>query len=992
MADCSVRRLLQRISGGLVSILVACIGFSLVLAYVSAKPKSVNAFNSFPGAKNVHRDITVDALSQLGFSYCSIAVIVDADDHQDWDEYLSSKGIDGITLFSQTKYDALDHFDRPDADSPQHTLSKIQFQYSAKRIEDEIKQVVSDVNNGDDAQALKGIGSAMHALQDFFAHSNFIDLSSTERQQALTTLFSPDAFDPLGNSLPDLRLTAYKPVPAALYGDPEAPPSDSDITACTTSSYSHRACAKDSSTKNTESGIILTGVAAEVCPAGPCYKYDAAYYQAVLASASLVSMIENNFHLSVNQLESLENPPCRPGGASPPNIPTRVVTSNDPNDKTGSLGNGPLRYISGGTPLRYAIAFSNEPTATAPVGSITITEQLDTSNDDLRTFNLGPISIPGQNVFPPPGLADFSTTIDLRPASNLLVAITTHLDTSTGVLTWKFQSLDPATNEPPTDPSVGFVSAGAGGSVFFTVMPKGSVATGTQIQNQAAVVFDKNAAMPTPIWSNAIDQSSPASHVLALAANSGLPGFLVQWAGSDAGSGVQSYSIFVSDNGGAFTIWQMSTPANSANFIGQAGHSYGFYSIATDNVGNVEATKTTAEASTTVATSILKTPIVTVSPSSTNITTLQSLAVTVAVTGPSGSSTPTGYVTLTSESYTSTALSLNSGIASIAIPAGALAVGTDNLTASYTPDLASSTTYISASGTTSVAVTVPAKITPTVTVLPSSSGITKTQAISVSVSVNGGSGNPTPTGTVTLTSGGYTSPLATLTSGGATIDIPGGSLSIGSDTLTVSYTPDSTSSTTFNSSTGTASVIVTTPTYSMSATGVTVPKGGTGNSTVTVSSANGFAGTVNLTCAIASSPAGATDLPTCTSSQAVTLSSSTTSGTATVTLDTTAAHSSAFASPKTDNGNEYGAVGGTVLTLLAILGIPARRRGWKSLLSVLILMVLLTSLAACGGGSGGAPTSSNPGTTAGAYTITVSGSGNDSANTKVTTTFTLTVN
>jgi hypothetical protein len=100
------------------------------------------------------------------------------------------------------------------------------------------------------------------------------------------------------------------------------------------------------------------------------------------------------------------------------------------------------------------------------------------------------------------------------------------------------------------------------------------------------------------------------------------------------------------------------------------------------------------------------------------------------------------------------------------------------------------------------------KITPTVTVTPASSSITTVQPLSVTVVVNGGSGNPTPTGSVTLTGGGFASAPATLSGGSATINIPAGSLAPGSDTLTASYTPDSSSSSTYNSASGSAPVTV----------------------------------------------------------------------------------------------------------------------------------------------------------------------------------------
>jgi len=101
------------------------------------------------------------------------------------------------------------------------------------------------------------------------------------------------------------------------------------------------------------------------------------------------------------------------------------------------------------------------------------------------------------------------------------------------------------------------------------------------------------------------------------------------------------------------------------------------------------------------------------------------------------------------------------------------------------------------------------KGTPAVTATPSSGSISTAQALTVTVGVSGSSGSAVPTGSVKLSGGGYTSAATTLSNGNATISIPAGSLATGTDTLTVSYTPDSASSSTYNSAAGTTSVIVT---------------------------------------------------------------------------------------------------------------------------------------------------------------------------------------
>jgi len=198
------------------------------------------------------------------------------------------------------------------------------------------------------------------------------------------------------------------------------------------------------------------------------------------------------------------------------------------------------------------------------------------------------------------------------------------------------------------------------------------------------------------------------------------------------------------------------------------------------------------------------TPLVTVAPASTSITAADSLQVTVSVSG--ASFTPTGSVIVTSGTYTSQAVALNSGNATITIPAKTLAAGTNRLDASYTPDSSSSSKYKSATGSASVTITL---ITPTVTVSPASTSISTTQSLSVTVTVNGRSGDARPTGSVTVSSGSYASAATQLSDGSATIVIGAGALATGANTLNASYTPDNTSSKTYAANTGSASVAVT---------------------------------------------------------------------------------------------------------------------------------------------------------------------------------------
>jgi hypothetical protein len=78
--------------------------------------------------------------------------------------------------------------------------------------------------------------------------------------------------------------------------------------------------------------------------------------------------------------------------------------------------------------------------------------------------------------------------------------------------------------------------------------------------------------------------------------------FTVSWSGcaGAGGSGIASYSIYVSVDGGAFLPWLTNTALTSASYAGSSGHHYGFYSVATDTAGNCQPTPTAAQSSTRV--------------------------------------------------------------------------------------------------------------------------------------------------------------------------------------------------------------------------------------------------------------------------------------------------------------------------------------------------------------------------------------------------------
>ncbi|MCX6921959.1 MAG: putative Ig domain-containing protein [Verrucomicrobia bacterium] len=102
--------------------------------------------------------------------------------------------------------------------------------------------------------------------------------------------------------------------------------------------------------------------------------------------------------------------------------------------------------------------------------------------------------------------------------------------------------------------------------------------------------------------SSTLSQTNPPVRaVLALPPLSSLT-FPVAWSGQNAAgqASVATYDIYVSDNGGAFAIWQSRTTGTSALYSGSFGHTYAFYSVATDTAGNVELPHATPDATTLV--------------------------------------------------------------------------------------------------------------------------------------------------------------------------------------------------------------------------------------------------------------------------------------------------------------------------------------------------------------------------------------------------------
>ncbi|MEZ5278474.1 MAG: RHS repeat-associated core domain-containing protein [Opitutaceae bacterium] len=286
---------------------------------------------------------------------------------------------------------------------------------------------------------------------------------------------------------------------------------------------------------------------------------------------------------------------------------SRVVSSYDPNDKA-STGVGEGGYIDGQGPIEYRIRFENLPTASAAAQQVRISDFLDVKLD-WSTLELLEFGLNDAVIVPPEGATGYSGVARVSADPNP-VQCEIHLDPATGELTVDLRSFDEETGDWPTDPFAGFLppndETGRGeGYLRFSIWPMPGLEDGTVIENQASIVFDENEPIITNVAVNTIDTMAPTALVAALGERSA-PRFSVSWSGDDAGgSGVERFDVYVSVDGGEWTLWQEGTTETSADYEGTPGSSYAFYVHATDALGFANPVAPTAQAQTIAGVSFL---------------------------------------------------------------------------------------------------------------------------------------------------------------------------------------------------------------------------------------------------------------------------------------------------------------------------------------------------------------------------------------------------
>jgi hypothetical protein len=229
------------------------------------------AFNSFPSG-NLHRHLTEAAAQAFGLSPSGIRLMGDENYRQDFDEMTLNLLPGKALVIPNGRYNPADHFDRNAGED-----SAIAFNRGVLKLHFYVARAVSSLQHGQWKAAYLWMGRASHGLQDFFSHSNYVDLSPAEQATCRNILAGRT---PLTARPTELVMTGYdKTTGRDIPGD----------------AYAHDAKSKDGPDKNDEARMHL----------GTQTKFQLAYDAALEATRAMIQGVRNQASLA--QWSSLQH-------------------------------------------------------------------------------------------------------------------------------------------------------------------------------------------------------------------------------------------------------------------------------------------------------------------------------------------------------------------------------------------------------------------------------------------------------------------------------------------------------------------------------------------------------------------------------------------------------------------------------------------------------------------------------------------------------------
>jgi hypothetical protein len=232
----------------------------------------------------------------------------------------------------------------------------------------------------------------------------------------------------------------------------------------------------------------------------------------------------------------------------------------DPNDIAGPDGFDTARWVSVNDEMDYTVRFENDPIfATSNASLVFITIPID---DDIDPFSLrlSSIGFGNQIIQIPENVSFFQDRLDYSQNLGFWLDVTAGLDLPNNRFFWIMETIDPATGQPPTDPTAGFLPVndtltGSGeGFINFICKPNESTPTGEVVSHQASIVFDINDPLLTNTWNNTIDAFAPSTSLNVMLDTFYTNVIPFEWSVNDdpGGCGVQYSEVLLSTDKAIF--------------------------------------------------------------------------------------------------------------------------------------------------------------------------------------------------------------------------------------------------------------------------------------------------------------------------------------------------------------------------------------------------------------------------------------------------------
>ncbi|MDO4630003.1 MAG: hypothetical protein Q4C70_12550 [Planctomycetia bacterium] len=250
-------------------------------------------------------------------------------------------------------------------------------------------------------------------------------------------------------------------------------------------------------------------------------------------------------------------------------------------------------WINGEGKQDYTIYFENKKTATAAAQEVRVDMALP-EEFNAETFQFEEICV-GSQIYKLDNsakIAENTWLVDQQSTGEkILIQVT--LDTVTRTAQWYLRSYVQSTPDHfPASAYDGFLpvnddNGNGEGYVKFSVwLVSGKLTTNEEVTSKATIVFDMNDPIETNVWRNTLDVTAPIATLTNMMTYTQEKNINLVWTGSDEGSGIAYYDVYVSYNAGNWELVAGNLTETQYNYQFMNGSgAYSFKVVAVDNVG-----------------------------------------------------------------------------------------------------------------------------------------------------------------------------------------------------------------------------------------------------------------------------------------------------------------------------------------------------------------------------------------------------------------------